>query len=145
MGSRLQRIVFWGTFDKEKAIRGSLYWVGLCIGVLALGYFFNAVLQQFSFLPPVHWRPGSYSSLTISTLLNIHVVLFGGYCLFIYTYGTSGLYPLRIDQVKALLLDCDFEIIDIYTRMSTINTTRLPGILKDLATWHVCYLARKPL
>ena len=55
-----------------------------------------------------------------------------------------GLYPLRIDQVKDLILENGFEILEIYTRMSAINTARWPGILKDLSTWHVCYLARKP-
>lgn len=61
-----------------------------------------------------------------------------------YCFGNFGLYPLRIDQVKHLILESGFEILDIYTRMSAINTARWPGILKDLSTWHVCYLARKP-
>lgn len=60
-------------------------------------------------------------------------------------YGGFGLHPLNIDDVKLLILNNGFEITDIYTRMSSINTARWPGILKDLATWHVCYLVRKPL
>jgi len=59
-------------------------------------------------------------------------------------YNTWGLYPLRIDEVESLILGRNFEILDIYTRLSLLNTARLPGILKDLATWHVCYLAQKP-
>jgi SAM-dependent methyltransferase len=58
-------------------------------------------------------------------------------------YSTWGLYPLRIDRVTKLISDCEFEIKHVYTRMSAINTTQLPSLLKDLATWHVCYLAEK--
>ena len=60
-------------------------------------------------------------------------------------YDTWGLYPLRIDDVKHLILQADFEVPDIYTRLSRVNTAKWPGILKDLVTWHVCYLAQKPL
>lgn len=59
-------------------------------------------------------------------------------------FGSFGLYPLTIAQVRQLLLDHGFEIRETFTRMSRINTARLPGFLKDLLTWHVCYLARKP-
>lgn len=58
-------------------------------------------------------------------------------------FGNYGLYPLRIDQVKALIQQSGFEIQKIYTRMSPFNTTRLPGKLKDLTTWHVCYVAKR--
>lgn len=60
-------------------------------------------------------------------------------------YGTWGLYPLTIAQVKSLVLDSRFVLKDTYARMSSVNTTKLPGILKDLLTWHICYLAQKPL
>jgi len=59
-------------------------------------------------------------------------------------FGTFGLHPLKIDQVKEIILNVDFKILDIYTRMSKINTAHLPGFLKDLMTWHVCYLVMKP-
>jgi len=59
-------------------------------------------------------------------------------------YKTWGLYPLKIEEVKRLILGANFEILDMYTRLSPLNTAKLPGILKDLATWHVCYLAQKP-
>jgi len=59
-------------------------------------------------------------------------------------YKTWGLYPLKIQEVKRLVLGANFEILDIYTRLSPLNTAKLPGMLKDLATWHVCYLAQKP-
>ena len=64
----------------------------------------------------------------------------------IESYGTAwgnyGMYPLTISRVAALVGDCGFTIVDTYTRMSPVNTAKLPWILKDLATWHVCYLAR---
>ncbi len=60
------------------------------------------------------------------------------------SFGSWGLHPLTIAQVKRLILVAGFEVIETYTRLSPINSTQLPGILKDLATWHVCYLAKKP-
>lgn len=57
-------------------------------------------------------------------------------------WGDWGLYPCTITGVAGLIADGGFDIFDTYTRLSPINTTRLPGILKDLATWHVCYLGR---
>jgi SAM-dependent methyltransferase len=59
-------------------------------------------------------------------------------------YGNFGLYPLTIDRVKNRLLAQRFLILDIFARMIPINTARLPGRLKDLLTWHVCYLTQKP-
>jgi SAM-dependent methyltransferase len=58
-------------------------------------------------------------------------------------YGKFGLYPLTIDQVRELLVTSSFDIIKIFARMCFINTTLLPGLLKDLATWHVCFIAKK--
>ena len=59
-------------------------------------------------------------------------------------YGSFGLFPLTIDKVKKLLVINNFIIKETFTRMIVLNTTRLPGFLKDLATWHVCYIAKKP-
>lgn len=59
------------------------------------------------------------------------------------TWEACGLYPLTIAGVSKLLADSGFSVSDTYTRMCPINTTRLPGPLKDLFTWHVCFLARK--
>ena len=56
-------------------------------------------------------------------------------------YGDYGLFPLRIDQVGGLLAAAGFEETDRYTRLSRWNTTRLPGVLADLATWHACFHA----
>lgn len=53
-----------------------------------------------------------------------------------------GLFPLTISGVAAMIRECGFDISHVYTRLSPVNTARLPGILKDLATWHVCYIAR---
>ena len=60
------------------------------------------------------------------------------------SFGSFGLYPLTIKRVKHLILENQIQIIDIFTRMSPINTCQLPGFLKDLLTWHACYLCRKP-
>ncbi|MBC7237668.1 MAG: hypothetical protein H5T69_17645, partial [Chloroflexi bacterium] len=59
-------------------------------------------------------------------------------------FGNYGLYVYTVEQVKRLILAHRFELEDIYAHLSPINTARLPGILKDLFTWHVCYLATKP-
>jgi SAM-dependent methyltransferase len=53
-----------------------------------------------------------------------------------------GLFPLTISDVEGMIRESGFEIAHVYTRLSPINTARLPGFLKDLATWHVCYIAR---
>lgn len=58
------------------------------------------------------------------------------------TWGEFGLHPLTISAVKKLISDNGFQIFDTYTRLCPINTAKLPGFLKDLATWHVCFLAR---
>jgi SAM-dependent methyltransferase len=60
-------------------------------------------------------------------------------------YGVCGLFPLTIDQVESVLLERHFEIIEKYSRLCKINTTHLPGILKDLATWHICFITKKPI
>ena len=52
------------------------------------------------------------------------------------------LYPLRIGEVSRLITEAGFEISQTFTRMSLVNTAKWPWFLKDLATWHVCYLAR---
>lgn len=62
------------------------------------------------------------------------------------SYATSwpdyGLYPLTINGVAGMLKANGYRVTDSFTRMFPVNTARLPGFLKDLATWHVCYLAR---
>ncbi len=52
------------------------------------------------------------------------------------------LYPRTIGEVARLIAEAGFTITDTFTRMSHINTAKLPAFLKDLATWHICYLAR---
>ena len=58
-------------------------------------------------------------------------------------FGDNGLYPLTIDKVASLLEKHNFGLSEVFTRMGFINTAGLPGILKDLTTWHVCYVAYK--
>jgi len=64
----------------------------------------------------------------------------------IRSYATAwqgyGLFPLTIAGVAAMIRECGFDVTHVYTRLSPVNTARLPGFLKDLATWHVCYIAR---
>lgn len=58
------------------------------------------------------------------------------------TWGHFGLYPLTIAAVETLINGNGFRVFDSYTRLFPVNTAKLPGILKDFATWHVCFLAR---
>jgi SAM-dependent methyltransferase len=60
------------------------------------------------------------------------------------SFGDFGLVPLRIDMVEQLLMSAGFRPRQVFTRMSPVNTAHLPGILKDLLTWHVCFLAGCP-
>lgn len=57
-------------------------------------------------------------------------------------YGNFGLHPLTIDRVGRMIGEAGFRVSSVYTRMLPINTCRLLGTLKDLATWHACFLAR---
>lgn len=59
-------------------------------------------------------------------------------------YDNYGLYPLTIKNVQKMVKQTNFKIKATYTRMSGINTTKLPGFLADLFTWHVCFLIEKP-
>ena len=43
------------------------------------------------------------------------------------SYGTWGLYPLAIDQVAYMVRESGFNIVETYTRMSSVNTTKLPA------------------
>lgn len=59
-------------------------------------------------------------------------------------YGDrDGLYPLTIADISQTVSRSQFETRDVYTRASRLNTARLPGLLADLTTWHVCFLLRK--
>lgn len=66
-----------------------------------------------------------------------------GYQSYAEVGNNLSLYPRTIAEVAGCIRAAGFELVDTYTRMSALNTARLPGVLKDLATWHVCYLARK--
>lgn len=57
-------------------------------------------------------------------------------------WGDYGLYPLTVAGVARLIRQSGFDLFGQYARMSPVNTAVLPGFLADLATWHVCYLAR---
>ena len=53
-----------------------------------------------------------------------------------------GLYRRTIKEVKRLLLEEKFHVIDVWTRFSPINTSKIP-FLNEFLTWHVCFLCRK--
>lgn len=59
-------------------------------------------------------------------------------------YGPGdGLYPLTISNLVREIESCGLRVVDTYTRMSRANTTRLPGVLADLFTWHACILVAR--
>lgn len=58
-------------------------------------------------------------------------------------YGDYGLFPLKIGTVRGLIQTAGFNVEHVLTRASCVNTARLPGLVADLLTWHVCYLARR--
>ncbi len=51
-------------------------------------------------------------------------------------FGEWGLYKTSIKQIKELLLDNNFSIIEYKPRFSPVNTAKIP-FLADLFTWHV--------
>lgn len=109
-------------------------------GTLFLSFppFYSLALIGGHQFKPFHFFGEKASVFLTKTIKRCHVKNYAT------AFGSFGLYPLKIDQVKTMLLKHRFNIKDIYNRMSPINTAHLPGILKDLTTWHVCYLAQKP-
>ncbi len=72
-------------------MKGAYRWIGLGIGIIALTYFFNFAVKQFSSFPPLCWGLNAYASFTGATILNALVTLIGGYAwvLFLRTCGES--------------------------------------------------------
>ncbi|MBW2981156.1 class I SAM-dependent methyltransferase [Candidatus Woesearchaeota archaeon] len=58
------------------------------------------------------------------------------------TYGSWGLYPLKIKDVSSLLLASNFKIQDKWVRFSPLNFAKIP-IFNEFLTWHVCFLCKK--
>ena len=56
------------------------------------------------------------------------------------SYADDHLYPLTVRQVLKEIEEHDWRVVDRWARMWPINTARLPGIVADLLTWHVCIL-----
>lgn len=63
----------------QKRMKGIIKWIGLCVCILSLAYFFDAALEQISSLPPVRWSSRAYLSATCAITLNCLVILFSGY------------------------------------------------------------------
>ena len=57
-------------------------------------------------------------------------------------WGSFGLYKRNIKDVKKLLLSEKFDIIDMWTRFSPVNTSKIP-FLNEFLTWHACFLCKK--
>lgn len=53
----------------------------------------------------------------------------------------GGLHPLTIKQVTKELENHGWRVTHRWARMWPVNTARFPGIIADLLTWHVCFLA----
>lgn len=58
-------------------------------------------------------------------------------------FGEFGLHPLTIKDVKKMLEESGFRVDDQFTRGFFHRSAKLPGFLKDLFTWHVCFVAVK--
>lgn len=108
-------------------------------GILYLSFppFFSLALVGGHQFKPFHFL-GERLSVRLTNL-----VRGSNYTNYGAAYGNFGLYPLKIEDVKNRLLAQDFRVLDIFARMIPFNTARLPGPLKDLLTWHVCYLAQR--
>lgn len=72
-------------------MKGTYRWIGLCVGILCLAYFFNSALKQISSFPPLYWGLNACASFTGATILNALVTLIGGYVwvLLLRTCGES--------------------------------------------------------
>jgi SAM-dependent methyltransferase len=108
-------------------------------GILYLSFppFYSLALIGGHQFKPFHFLG---ETIAIKWTNRIRGTNFQGYA---NAYEDHGLYPRTIDEVKKMILQTGFEMMDIFPRMLDIQTTQLPGILKDLLTWHVCYLAKK--
>ena len=107
-------------------------------GILYLSFppFYSLLLVGGHMFKPFHLL-GEWMSIKIYNFLHgskikSYATVWDGY----------GLYPLTISEVEEMIRDSGFEVTHVYTRLSAINTARLPWIFKDLATWHVCFIAR---
>jgi len=58
-------------------------------------------------------------------------------------YSAGGLYPLRMSSVERLVARSGLRSVATWTRLLPVNTTRLPGVLADLLTWHACWLLER--
>lgn len=72
-------------------MKGTYRWIGLCVGILCLAYFFDSALKQISSFPPLYWGLNACASFTGATFLNALVTLIGGYVwvLLLRTCGES--------------------------------------------------------
>jgi len=54
-------------------------WIGLGLGIVALIYFINRATANISALPPVHWDLNGYAAFAGAIVVNIFVIVIGGY------------------------------------------------------------------
>jgi SAM-dependent methyltransferase len=58
-------------------------------------------------------------------------------------YGSFGLFPLTIRQVRRMLCEAGLRVTDLSTRFMPLNVARVP-LLGEALTWHVQFLAHRP-
>jgi len=63
----------------QKKMKGTYRWIGLCVGILSLAYFFNSALRQISSFPSLYWGLNAYTSGLVTAVLSALVTLIGGY------------------------------------------------------------------
>ena len=98
--------------------------------------FYSLAMVGGHHIKPFHFLGEHLGLFLHNKLRNANIASYASCC------GAFGLYPLTIASVGRMIGEAGFRVSSVYPRMLPINTCRLPGILKDLATWHACFLAR---
>jgi len=67
----------------QKEMKGTYRWIGLCVGILSLVYFFNTALKQISSFPQIYWNFFALINFLKAITLSAIVILIGGYAWFL--------------------------------------------------------------
>ena len=67
----------------QKEMKGTYRWIGLCVGILSLVYFFNTALRQISSFPQIYWSLITLINFLGAITLSAIVILIGGYAWFL--------------------------------------------------------------
>ena len=79
-------------------MKGTFRWIGLCVGILSLVYFFNTALRQISSFPQIYWSLITLINLLGAIILSAIVILIGGYAWF-FLLRASGEPAKTIDTL----------------------------------------------